>query len=142
MHLDLTLELSTPQPDLDSFIEIIVGVLPKSLSEYCAEKTNKMLVFYSLYLVDSACIPYLFIFYSYLLWVIGHFSVLLLALSCVNHRSDLFHLLHIFFFAKYFYECQMIFKVFCIISHLSCNPFQSCLALKGIVLLHTFIIEY
>lgn len=40
--------------------------------EFFTENLSKTLVSYSLYLVDSSCIPYLIISYAYLLWVMGH----------------------------------------------------------------------
>lgn len=58
--------LSASQPNLNNFNEFL-SVLFKRLLGYFTEKTNKVLFSYSLYLVGSACIPYLFIFYSCLL---------------------------------------------------------------------------
>lgn len=39
--------------------------------EFFTENLSKTPVSYSLYLVDSSCIPYLIISYAYLLWVMG-----------------------------------------------------------------------
>lgn len=94
-------ELSTSQPNLDNFTEVVCFT---HLLGYLTEKTNEMLVSYSLYLVGSACIPYLFIFYSSVsnrtpLYFCLLLCKLIMALNCST--CCIFFLS--FFFAEHFY---------------------------------------
>lgn len=134
MKLNLYIELSTSQPNLDNFTEVVCFT---HLLGYLTEKTNEMLVSYSLYLVGSACIPYLFIFYSSVsnrtpLYFCLLLCKLIMALNC---STCCIFFLSFFFCWAFLYECHVIFKVLSVISHLSCHSFQSCLALKNIIII-------
>lgn len=84
--------------------------------EFFTENLSKTLVSYSLYLVDSSCIPYLIISYSYLLWVMGHpysfaCSCALFPfffVSCGKCGSDLVYFLHLP--AEYFHTAPLNVK--------------------------------
>lgn len=108
--------------------------------EFFTENLSKTLVSYSLYLVDSSCIPYLIISYAYLLWVMGHPCSF--ACSCAlspffvsrgKCGSDFFYFLHLP--AEYFHTAPLNVKL-CLhwkSLNLNCNIFSkqsfSCLAL-------------